>query len=61
MTATDPIIRVENLSKRYLVGHEAARRGGYSSLRETLTREVRKLVSLKQPHSLAGEIHEGHQ
>jgi len=43
MMASDPIIEVENLSKRYLLGHEAAGWGRYSSLRETLMRDVRRL------------------
>src|SRR5215467_880919 len=43
MMASDPIIEVENRSKRYLLGHEAAGWGRYSSLRETLMRDVRRL------------------
>ncbi|HEY0281612.1 MAG TPA: ATP-binding cassette domain-containing protein, partial [Rhizomicrobium sp.] len=41
MTGSDIAISVENLSKRYLVGHETARREGYQTLRETLMRNVR--------------------
>ena len=38
-----PIISVENLSKRYLVGHRAERRGGYNyvALRDVLAQEMR--------------------
>ena len=41
MSQNDSIIQVENLSKKYLVGHETARRARYRSLRETLVRQVR--------------------
>ena len=41
MSQNDSIIQVENLSKKYLVGHETARRARYRSLRETLARQVR--------------------
>lgn len=37
----DAVIRAENLSKRYLVGHESVRREGYASLRETIVRHAR--------------------
>jgi lipopolysaccharide transport system ATP-binding protein len=39
MASDDIVISVENLSKRYLVGHERAA-GGYRSLRETLVRNA---------------------
>src|SRR5882724_9918405 len=41
---SDPIITVENLSKRYLVGHKTAGSGGYRyvALRDVLGREIRK-------------------
>jgi len=41
MSQNDSIIQVENLSKKYLVGHETARRARYRSLRETLVWQVR--------------------
>ena len=41
MSQNGSIIQVENLSKKYLVGHETARRARYRSLRETLARQVR--------------------
>jgi len=39
-----PVISVENLSKRYLVGHHAERGGnyGYTALRDVVGRELRK-------------------
>jgi hypothetical protein len=41
-----PIISVENLSKRYLVGHRAERGGyhSYTDLRDVMVRELRKIV-----------------
>jgi lipopolysaccharide transport system ATP-binding protein len=36
----EAIITVENLSKRYLVGHRTAQREGYIALRDVLAREV---------------------
>ncbi len=44
------VITIENLSKRYFVGHRSQRREGYVTLREALSREVhnftRKAVDL---------------
>ena len=39
---SDTVISVEGLSKRYLVGHQAARGERYETLRETVTRGVRR-------------------
>jgi homopolymeric O-antigen transport system ATP-binding protein len=41
---SDVVISVENLSKRYLVGHQSARREGYTALRDVIGREVRNFV-----------------
>jgi lipopolysaccharide transport system ATP-binding protein len=41
---TKAIITVDNLSKRYLVGHRLQRRGGYVTLREAFTREARNFT-----------------
>jgi lipopolysaccharide transport system ATP-binding protein len=38
---SDAIITVENLSKSYLVGHKAAQRESYSTLRDLIVREAR--------------------
>lgn len=38
---SDTVISVENLSKRYLVGHQSAQRQAYATLRDVITREVR--------------------
>jgi homopolymeric O-antigen transport system ATP-binding protein len=38
---SDTIIAVENLSKRYLVGHQSAERERYTALRDVIGREVR--------------------
>src|ERR1700730_1061622 len=35
------IINVENLSKSYLIGHRAVRRGQYVALRDVIARETR--------------------
>ncbi|MCX6854129.1 MAG: polysaccharide ABC transporter ATP-binding protein [Verrucomicrobia bacterium] len=40
---SSPIIQVEGLSKRYLLGHQASQ-GSYQSLRETLSRTVRSAM-----------------
>lgn len=38
---SDVAIRIERLSKRYLVGHESAQRNGYHSLRETFAQHAK--------------------
>ena len=38
---TETVISVENLSKRYLVGHQAARNEKYIALRDVIVREAR--------------------
>src|SRR6516164_7258877 len=37
-------IRVENLSKSYLVGHESVRRERYTALRDVISREARNFA-----------------
>ena len=39
-----PIIEVENLSKRYLVGHQADTGSRYVALRDVIARGVREFV-----------------
>lgn len=41
---SDIVISVEGLSKSYLVGHEMAGAAGYQTLRESMTRSVRRLA-----------------
>jgi lipopolysaccharide transport system ATP-binding protein len=41
---SDSIITVENLSKSYLIGHQAAQRGPYVTLREVIARESRNFA-----------------
>ncbi len=48
-----PAIKVENLSKSYLVGHNATRTEGYTALLDVLARNVRKL-GRKDPRQAAG-------
>jgi len=38
---SDAAITIENLSKRYLVGHQAVQRDRHSTLRDTIVREAR--------------------
>ena len=38
------VIAVENLSKRYLVGHRSAQREKYTALRDVIGREVRNFA-----------------
>ena len=40
----DVVICVENLSKRYLVGHRSAQRERYTALRDVISREVRNFA-----------------
>jgi lipopolysaccharide transport system ATP-binding protein len=44
-----PVIDVKNLSKKYLICHEA--QGGYSTLVETMTRSFKKLICCASPLS----------
>src|SRR5437867_1917577 len=41
---SDAVITVENLSKRYLVGHQAAKLDRHSTLRDTIVREARSFA-----------------
>jgi lipopolysaccharide transport system ATP-binding protein len=41
---SDVVISVENLSKRYLIGHESAQRERYTALRDVIARETRNFV-----------------
>src|SRR5271165_3563550 len=41
---SDIVIEVENLSKRYLVGHQSSQRERYTALRDVFGREVRKFA-----------------
>ena len=41
---SDTVITIENLSKRYLVGHQAARRDRNATLRDVIAREARNFV-----------------
>jgi ABC-type polysaccharide/polyol phosphate transport system ATPase subunit len=45
MSASDVVISVENLSKSYLVGHQADRKGHkrYTALRDVISREIRNI------------------
>jgi lipopolysaccharide transport system ATP-binding protein len=38
---TDVVIKAENLSKRYLIGHQAREHGGYTALRDVIARNAR--------------------
>ena len=41
---SDVVISVENLSKRYLVGHRSGERGRYTALRDVIAREARNFA-----------------
>ena len=41
---SDPIISVENLSKRYLLGHRSQDHGKYTALRDVIARETSKIA-----------------
>ena len=40
----DPVIKVENLGKRYLVGHQASSQERYTALRDVLARNAKEFV-----------------
>ena len=42
---SEPVVRVENLSKRYLVGHQSRRREHYTTLRDVIARKAHGLAS----------------
>jgi ABC-type polysaccharide/polyol phosphate transport system ATPase subunit len=44
MTSTDVVIRVENVAKRYLVGHTAIRRDGHDTLRDAFVRHAKNFA-----------------
>ena len=43
---SDAVITVENVSKRYLIGHRSGEKGGYryTALRDVIGREARNLA-----------------
>src|ERR1043165_3791598 len=41
---SETIVTVENLSKRYLVGHRSGQRGRYTALRDVIAREARNFT-----------------
>jgi ABC-type polysaccharide/polyol phosphate transport system ATPase subunit len=41
---SETVIKVENLSKRYFVGHQTARTSNYSTLRDVIAREARNFT-----------------
>ena len=41
---SDIVISVENLSKRYLIGHQAAQQQSYTALRDVIAREARSFM-----------------
>lgn len=46
---SDPVIRVENLGKKYIIGHQKQER--YTSLRDVITNKVKSLGNLINPQS----------
>lgn len=48
-----PMVQVENLSKRYVLGHQPEK---YRSFRDELARSARSLLSRKRPHQPTGEF-----
>jgi lipopolysaccharide transport system ATP-binding protein len=41
---SNPVISVEKISKRYLIGHQSGQRESYNSLRDVIAREARNFV-----------------
>jgi len=56
---SSPVISVENLGKRYLVGHQTAQRERYHSLRDTLTRQVKNLARKTRDMARGRQIVQG--
>src|SRR5205814_10280454 len=56
---SDTVIRVENLSKRYLVGHQSDRRERYTALRDVISREARGLARKMVDFARGRQIVEG--
>lgn len=53
------VISVENLSKRYFIGHESVHRDGYHSLRDTVTRYAKKFGRTALDLARGHQIHQG--
>ncbi len=58
---SDTVISVENLSKRYLVGHETGRRERYTTLRDVIGREARSFMRKTVDFMRGREIVQGDQ
>jgi lipopolysaccharide transport system ATP-binding protein len=56
---SDTIISVENLSKRYLVGHQSAERERYTALRDVIGREMRNFARKTMDFVRGREIVQG--
>jgi lipopolysaccharide transport system ATP-binding protein len=56
-----PAIKVENLSKSYLVGHNNAKAEGYTALRDVLSRNARNLVRKTRDMLIGRQIVQGDQ
>jgi lipopolysaccharide transport system ATP-binding protein len=56
---SDTIITVENLSKRYLVGHQSAQREYYKSLRDVVGREIHNFVRKASDFARGKQIVQG--
>lgn len=51
-----PAIKVENLSKSYLVGYNSARAVGYTALRDVLARDARNLARKTSRDMMTGRL-----
>jgi lipopolysaccharide transport system ATP-binding protein len=49
---SDTVIRVENLGKKYIIGHQKQER--YTALRDVITSKVKSLGSLINPKEKVG-------
>lgn len=56
---TDIVVNVENLSKRYSVGHQSAQRESYATLRDTIGREARNFMRKAADFARGREIIQG--
>ena len=51
---SDPVIRVENLGKKYIIGHQSKER--YTALRDVIVNQVKSLGNLVNPKAKIADI-----
>src|SRR5580698_9814167 len=59
MAKADVVIRVENVAKRYLVGHVSTRLGGHDTLRDAVVRHAKNFARKASDVARGRQIIEG--